>query len=79
MNVRADAVVAVAADVEPPSPYVGLIPYTVADSDFFFGRESETEIICANLRAARMTRRTQTGARVTVRRPTLPRSFPVFA
>ncbi len=36
-------------------PYVGLNPYTVAETAFFFGRDQETEIITANLVAARLT------------------------
>ncbi len=39
----------------PPSPYKGLMPYTEADTAFFFGREAEREIIAANLLAARLT------------------------
>ncbi len=39
----------------PPSPYKGLTPFTEEDVDFFFGREQETEIIRANLLAARLT------------------------
>lgn len=39
----------------PKSPYVGLIPYSDRDAKFFFGRETETEIISANLRSARLT------------------------
>ncbi|MBS1794369.1 MAG: hypothetical protein JSS81_10975 [Acidobacteria bacterium] len=42
-------------DNRPNSPYVGLIPYTANDARFFFGRETETEIVCANLRSARLT------------------------
>jgi WD40 repeat protein len=37
------------------SPYKGLTPYTEADAAFFFGRETEREIIVANLMAARLT------------------------
>jgi hypothetical protein len=37
------------------TPYKGLIPYTEEDADFFFGRESELEIITANLMASRLT------------------------
>lgn len=37
------------------SPYVGLNPYTIADTEFFFGRDKDTEIITANLAAARLT------------------------
>jgi hypothetical protein len=43
------------ANTKPQSPYVGLIPYTPQDAAFFFGRENETEIICANLRSAHLT------------------------
>lgn len=39
----------------PASPYKGLTPYSESDSRFFFGRESETEIITANLVASRLT------------------------
>lgn len=42
-------------DIKPRSPFVGLIPYSDSDAEFFFGRESETDIISANLRAARLT------------------------
>jgi hypothetical protein len=34
---------------------VGLVPYSEADWEFFFGRETETELIIANLVAARLT------------------------
>ena len=37
------------------SPYKGLTPYAADDADYFFGRESEREIIAANLLAARLT------------------------
>jgi WD40 repeat protein len=45
------------APESPPadSPYVGLKSYGVEDSDVFFGREAETEIIIGNLCAARLT------------------------
>jgi len=36
-------------------PYKGLAPYLESDSDLFFGRDREIEIICANLMAARLT------------------------
>lgn len=46
-------------DGSPPelslSPYKGLTPYTAQDTDFFFGRASETKIITANLIAERLT------------------------
>ena len=45
----------IVTDFKPQSPYVGLIPYSPRDSNFFFGRETETEIISANLRSARLT------------------------
>jgi WD40 repeat protein len=44
--------------VAPPlSPYKGLAAYDDSDVDalFFFGRERETEVIAANLQAARLT------------------------
>jgi WD40 repeat protein len=46
--------VAVAA---PPSPYKGLAPFEDSDLDalLFFGRERESEVIAANLIAARLT------------------------
>lgn len=37
------------------SPYKGLTHYTEEDSRFFFGRESERQIITANLMASRLT------------------------
>lgn len=37
------------------SPYIGLVPYSEKDAPFFFGRDAETEIISANLMAARLT------------------------
>jgi WD40 repeat protein len=39
----------------PETPYKGLEPYSEADAPFFFGRESEWEIIADNLMAARLT------------------------
>lgn len=36
-------------------PYRGLQPYTAADSDFFFGRERDQQIIVSNLYAAPLT------------------------
>jgi WD40 repeat protein len=41
----------------PPSPYKGLAPFEDSDLDalLFFGRERESEVIAANLMAARMT------------------------
>ena len=37
------------------SPYKGLTPFAASDSDYFFGRKSDCEIIGANLMAARLT------------------------
>jgi hypothetical protein len=39
----------------PKTPYKGLTPYSEEDAPFFFGREEEREIICANLMASRLT------------------------
>jgi WD40 repeat protein len=39
----------------PQSPYLGLMPYTEGDAEFFFGRERETNLITDNLLAARLT------------------------
>jgi len=39
----------------PEGPYKGLDPYSEEDAPFFFGRESEREIITANLMASRLT------------------------
>lgn len=36
-------------------PYVGLDPYTEADSDYFFGRQQDSQVIASNLYAARLT------------------------
>jgi len=43
--------------VKPESPYKGLVPFEDSDLDalLFFGRERESEIIAANLLAARLT------------------------
>ncbi|MBN2197160.1 MAG: hypothetical protein JW751_30425 [Polyangiaceae bacterium] len=38
-----------------PSPYRGLVPYTEDDSEWFFGREADRELISANLQSARLT------------------------
>lgn len=37
------------------SPYVGLEPFSEDDAAFFFGREQDTRLIVANLRASRLT------------------------
>ncbi|MGH8773231.1 MAG: hypothetical protein ACREV2_18950, partial [Burkholderiales bacterium] len=37
------------------APYKGILPYFEHDSEFFFGREPETELVCEILRSARLT------------------------
>jgi WD40 repeat protein len=37
------------------TPYQGLVPYSEQDADFFFGRDTEIELIIANLAARRFT------------------------
>lgn len=37
------------------SPYKGLLPYTESDAQFFFGRDTDTDIIAANLISSRLT------------------------
>jgi hypothetical protein len=44
-----------ADDRAPESPYKGLTPYDEEDAPFFFGRETEQDIIGANLQAYRLT------------------------
>ena len=41
----------------PASPYKGLAPFdqTHLDALFFFGREQDVEIVCANVLASRLT------------------------
>ncbi len=39
----------------PETPFVGLVPYSESDAQFFFGREGEKSIVKANLRASRLT------------------------
>src|SRR5262249_50752167 len=39
----------------PESPYKGLMPYGDEDAAFFFGRDSERQIITANLMSSRLT------------------------
>jgi len=46
---------AVPAATSQRSPYVGLIPYSEADADYFFGRERDTRVIVANLRGSVLT------------------------
>lgn len=36
-------------------PYRGLMPYTEADARFFFGRDTDRQIVIANLHASRLT------------------------
>lgn len=38
-----------------PCPYRGLMPYSVEDASFLFGREVETEIVTSNLLTSRIT------------------------
>jgi len=49
--------VSAAVVAAPPSPYKGLAAFDDSDLDalFFFGRERESEVIAANLMAARLT------------------------
>lgn len=42
-------------DTRRVSPYQGLVPYGEEDADFFFGRDTEIELITANLIARRFT------------------------
>ena len=37
------------------SPYLGLIPFTEKDADYFFGRKSTIEVVATNLRATSLT------------------------
>jgi hypothetical protein len=39
----------------PSTPYKGIVPYGEADAAYFFGRQTEREIITANLLASRLT------------------------
>jgi hypothetical protein len=39
----------------PTCPYVGLVPFDENDTAYFFGRDRESEVIVANLTAARLT------------------------
>jgi WD40 repeat protein len=47
--------VSATSPVAPKTPYVGLVPYSEDDADFFFGRDEERWIVAANLRADRLT------------------------
>ncbi|HET6762672.1 MAG TPA: hypothetical protein VFH27_03345, partial [Longimicrobiaceae bacterium] len=40
---------------DAPAPYVGLVPFSAADADYFFGRERETELVVATLSSRRLT------------------------
>lgn len=42
-------------EIQRPSPYQGLVPYSEADAPFFFGREKETRLIIANLFGSPLT------------------------
>jgi WD40 repeat protein len=44
-----------ATNSAPEAPYRGLTPYAEQDASFFFGRESECDIVIANLMASRLT------------------------
>jgi WD40 repeat protein len=46
---------AVTAQAYRDCPYVGLQPYGEADSEFFFGRDEDRDLIIANLMASRLT------------------------
>jgi WD40 repeat protein len=39
----------------PDTPYQGLAPYSEHDAPFFFGRETECELVIANMMASRLT------------------------
>src|SRR5262245_22183235 len=39
----------------PDTPYQGLTPYSEHDAPFFFGRETECELVIANMMASRLT------------------------
>ncbi len=42
-------------DAHRECPYIGLQPYGEADSDYFFGRDADRDLIIANLMASRLT------------------------
>ncbi|MEP0546745.1 MAG: AAA family ATPase [Rhodothermales bacterium] len=43
------------APLRPRSPYKGLMPYAEEDAPYFFGRETERDLIVSNLLSARLT------------------------
>ena len=49
------AAAAAAVSTSRPSPYQGLVPYTEADAEWFFGRDEWAEVIADNFRAYRIT------------------------
>lgn len=57
LQVRQNADIEVDTNSRPEvaCPYVGLVPFSEKDAEFFFGRKEESKIIAANLRAARLT------------------------
>jgi hypothetical protein len=52
-NVESEGAAGLPPDVA--CPYVGLVPFSEKDAQFFYGRKEESKIIAANLRAARLT------------------------
>lgn len=50
-----DIEVATSPHPDVTCPYVGLVPFSEKDAEFFYGRKEESKIIAANLRAARLT------------------------
>jgi WD40 repeat protein len=46
---------AVPGAAERTSPYRGLVPYSKDDAEFFFGRDTERQLISANLLSSRLT------------------------
>lgn len=50
-----DTEVAASSRPDITCPYVGLVPFSEEDAQFFYGRNEESKIIAANLRAARLT------------------------
>ena len=43
------------ADLIKACPYLGLVPYSEAEADFFFGRQGDTQVIVANCLTTRVT------------------------